>query len=326
VLLVVFTSSDSYTTYKDTYNSANEGAASVLANDFDTDGQPLTASLVSGPSHGSVVMHTDGSFVYTPNSGFTGSDSFVYQAADSVASANATATITVSNAFGAQVNAPDQPFAGVIAESPFATSQLTAAALTPYALGHGHDLTYNSLTADVMPIISVETAVGSSGGGTTVPVPDSIEMHATFGGLTASTLYFNNSGITAGNDVYFADQLDASSLATGHYQYQVTLIAHYGSTTSTRVFSGYQDIVNRQSSEFGPGWTLAELDKLAVGGTGGVLWAGGTGGTAWFTDTGGGTYSSPAGPMAFSTLTKSGSNYILTDKFGNVENFNSTDK
>src|SRR5205823_2375327 len=99
---------------------------------------------------------------------------------------------------------------------------------------------------------------------------------------------------------------------------------HYGSTTSTRILTGYQDIVNRQSSEFGPGWTLAELDKLAVGGTGGVLWAGGAGGTAWFTDTGSGTYSSPAGPLASSTLAKSGSNYILTDKYGNVENFDST--
>src|SRR5205085_4320070 len=109
---------------------------------------------------------------------------------------------------------------------------------------------------------------------------------------TANTLYFSNTGISTLATVRFADQLDASSLATGHYQYQVTLIGHYGSATSTRVLTGYQDIVNRQSSEFGPGWTLAELDKLAVG-TGGVLWAGGATGTAWFTDIGGGAYSSP---------------------------------
>jgi VCBS repeat-containing protein len=241
LLAMVFTSNDSYTTYKDSFNSANEGAASVLANDFDTDSNPLTASLVSGPSHGTLSLNANGSFVYTPTAGYYGSDSFVYSAVDALgsASANGTATITVASAFSAQVNAPDQPFSGVIAQNPFSTSQLTGAAQTSYALGHGHDLAYNSLTADVMPIISVESAVGSSGGGTSVPVPDSIEMHTTFGGLTASTLYFNDSGISAGNNVYFADQLDASSLATGHYQYQVTLIAHYGTTTSTRVFTGY---------------------------------------------------------------------------------------
>src|SRR5260370_402931 len=171
VLLTVFTANDSYTTYKDTFNSANEGAASVLANDFDTDGQTLTASLVSGPSHGSVVVHADGSYIYTPNANYYGADSFVYLAADSVASANGTANLTVTSAFSAQTNAPDQPFSGVIAQDAFSTSQLTSAAQTGFSLGHGHSLVYNSLTGDVMPIISVEAAVGTSGGGTTIGVP-----------------------------------------------------------------------------------------------------------------------------------------------------------
>src|SRR5204863_987972 len=119
-------------------------------------------------------------------------------------------------------------------------------------------------------------------GSSTIAVPDSIEMHMTFGGLTANTLYFTNTGIGILDTVRFADQLDASSLATGHYQYQVTLIGHYGSATSTRILTGYQDIVNRQSSEFGAGWTLGEPDKLTVG-TGGGRWACGTTGARWGT-------------------------------------------
>src|SRR5260370_371755 len=135
MLLTVFTSNDAYTTYKDTFNSANEGAASVLANDFDADGQTLTASLVSGPTHGSVVMHADVSFVYVPNANYYGADSFVYLAADSVASANGTATLTVTPAFSAQTNAPDQPFTGIMVVAglptePLSTSQLTGEAQT----------------------------------------------------------------------------------------------------------------------------------------------------------------------------------------------------
>src|SRR5207253_1842011 len=91
------------------------------------------------------------------------------------------------------------------------TSQVTGETQTGFALGHGHDLAYSSLAADVKPVVAVETTVGS----TTVPVPDSFEMHLTLGGIAASTLYFNNTGITAGDKVRFAGQIDASSLATG---------------------------------------------------------------------------------------------------------------
>ena len=54
----------------------------VLANDIGESGQPLTASLFSGPAHGVLNFNTDGSFVYTPAAGFEGMDSFVYVAAD----------------------------------------------------------------------------------------------------------------------------------------------------------------------------------------------------------------------------------------------------
>jgi VCBS repeat-containing protein len=53
-------------------------AAGVLANDTDAQGDPLVASLFSGPLHGSVTLNADGSFSYTPNEGYTGLDSFMY--------------------------------------------------------------------------------------------------------------------------------------------------------------------------------------------------------------------------------------------------------
>lgn len=54
----------------------------VLANDVSSDGQPLTATLVSKPSHGSLTLNADGSFTYTPDASFKGLDRFTYQASD----------------------------------------------------------------------------------------------------------------------------------------------------------------------------------------------------------------------------------------------------
>lgn len=74
-------------------------ASGVLANDTDVDGalSPLTAVLVAGPTNASAfTLNADGSFTYTPNTNFTGADSFTYQASDGLTlSPIATVTINV---------------------------------------------------------------------------------------------------------------------------------------------------------------------------------------------------------------------------------------
>lgn len=55
-------------------------AASVLANDFNDNTDPLTAVLTSGPSHGSITFNSNGTFQLTPNAGYVGSDYLGYQA------------------------------------------------------------------------------------------------------------------------------------------------------------------------------------------------------------------------------------------------------
>jgi hypothetical protein len=52
-------------------------ANGVLFNDSGTN---LTASLISGPAHGTLAVAPDGSFTYTPTAGFAGTDSFTYLA------------------------------------------------------------------------------------------------------------------------------------------------------------------------------------------------------------------------------------------------------
>ena len=68
----------------------------VLSNDTDADGNSLTASLVAGPTHGSLTLNPDGSFSYTPAASYNGTDSFTYTASDGTATSTvATVSITV---------------------------------------------------------------------------------------------------------------------------------------------------------------------------------------------------------------------------------------
>jgi VCBS repeat-containing protein len=71
---------DTYTTDEDTPLAIDAGG--VLGNDTDGDGDALAAALASGPEHGSLELNPDGSFDYTPNPDFNGTDSFSYRASD----------------------------------------------------------------------------------------------------------------------------------------------------------------------------------------------------------------------------------------------------
>jgi VCBS repeat-containing protein len=86
---------DTYSTGEDTALTVN--APGVLANDSDPDGNPLSAALVTGPSHGTLTLNANGSFTYIPAANFNGSDSFSYQASDGTEqSSPATVTISVT--------------------------------------------------------------------------------------------------------------------------------------------------------------------------------------------------------------------------------------
>jgi VCBS repeat-containing protein len=77
-------------------SSLNVPAPGVLANDTDVDGNSLTAILASGPANGTLTFSNNGSFIYVPNSGFLGVDTFTYRANDGQSnSLPATASISV---------------------------------------------------------------------------------------------------------------------------------------------------------------------------------------------------------------------------------------
>ncbi len=110
----------------------------VLANDTDPDGDSLTTTIVSQPSDGSVTFNNDGSFVYTPDTDFFGSDSFTYQASDGLATSNvATVTVNVIS----DGNTANQPFAPVVPGSIddpglLGTRMDTQSGAPPFSLDH----------------------------------------------------------------------------------------------------------------------------------------------------------------------------------------------
>src|SRR5205823_239662 len=130
---------ESYATAEDTALTVNT-AAGLLTHASDIDGDLLSAVLVSGPSHGTLTLNSNGSFTYTPSANYNGSDSFVYQVNDGTADSNlATVSLTIT-----AVN--DAPLA--TAES-YTTAEIGRASCRETAglLAHATDIDGDPLTA-----------------------------------------------------------------------------------------------------------------------------------------------------------------------------------
>lgn len=66
----------------------------VLSNDSDADGDKFSAQLIEDVSNGGLTLKEDGSLTYSPNEGFSGTDSFTYAASDGKDTSNV-ATVTI---------------------------------------------------------------------------------------------------------------------------------------------------------------------------------------------------------------------------------------
>ncbi len=75
-------------------NTLLVSAPGILGNDMDPEGDAVTVTVIIPPIHGSVTVNADGSFTYTPDQGFVGTDQYVYQIDDGL-TAPSTATVRV---------------------------------------------------------------------------------------------------------------------------------------------------------------------------------------------------------------------------------------
>jgi VCBS repeat-containing protein len=90
---------DSYLTDEDTVLTINNGRG-VLANDTDEEDDNLSVSTAKPqilPAHGTLRLNADGSFSYTPEANFNGTDSFSYKANDGQADSAETTVIIKIN-------------------------------------------------------------------------------------------------------------------------------------------------------------------------------------------------------------------------------------
>ena len=67
----------------------------VLGNDVDLDGDALTITESTAPANGNIFVNSDGTITYTPNAGFSGTDSFYYTITDGYAVSTAKVTVTI---------------------------------------------------------------------------------------------------------------------------------------------------------------------------------------------------------------------------------------
>ncbi|MFT3920936.1 MAG: Ig-like domain-containing protein [Myxococcales bacterium] len=85
---------DAYTVTHDHGLAVSSVYLGILANDPDADYDTLTASVNQTTAHGKLSLNSDGTFTYTPDPTFAGSDSFTYTASDGVSASNV-ATVTI---------------------------------------------------------------------------------------------------------------------------------------------------------------------------------------------------------------------------------------
>jgi Bacterial Ig domain/Gametolysin peptidase M11 len=96
----------SYTTLPDQELDV-PAASGVFAAVSGPNGVTLSLSVASGPIHGSLTLAADGSFSYSPDSGYLGSDSFAYRVADpSGHHAVGTVALTIAAPPSASISAP----------------------------------------------------------------------------------------------------------------------------------------------------------------------------------------------------------------------------
>lgn len=142
-------------------------ATGVLANDTDPTNDPFTAVLNSGPSDGALTLNADGSFMYTPEANFNGTDSFTYRAMDATGSSGPqTVTLNV-------LPQPDAPTAMADAYNTNEDTPLNVPA--PGVLTNDGDVDGDPLQAVLFTDVATGTlALALDGSFTYTPAPNAV--------------------------------------------------------------------------------------------------------------------------------------------------------
>jgi len=135
----------------------SEGESDVfnlLGNDSDGDGDSLTILSVGTPQNGVATLLNSGNVRYTPNQGFSGTDSFIYTVSDGTVTATGQVTVVVNSVNDAPVAVDDN----------VSTTQGTAVVID--VLGNDTDPDGDSLTvtsvSNAVPGVATINAAGTA--------------------------------------------------------------------------------------------------------------------------------------------------------------------
>ena len=150
----------------------------VLSNDSASSGA-LTLTVVSAPSHGTATI-IGGRVVYTPTTGYIGSDAFSYTVAATDGGATATAAVALT------VNA-QLLLSGTVSDSPLAAASIvaTVGARTYQAVTSSSGV-YSLLIASAQPTEMVVLSAQGSGAQTAVKLVSLVGDVATIAGLASA--------------------------------------------------------------------------------------------------------------------------------------------
>ncbi|MFN3236330.1 MAG: tandem-95 repeat protein [Pseudomonadales bacterium] len=233
---------DSYDVAFNISFSATLGTDDLLLNDTDAENDTITINLtpVVDVSNGSLSINSDGTFIYTPNTNFTGTDSFVYEITDGNGGVGqGTATLNI-------VGSP-----GVFAQTTgdFSDPSIYSGLAVPDAgddliLDSGVVVTLDATTTGPVTINSLD--IDGSGGqfdldSNTLIVTDEIFT------VAISGLSVTNGNLSVGNTFINNGQLDLksnSTLSVGTFSNELTLNAELGTIAINATSGGNNGTIN----------------------------------------------------------------------------------
>jgi hypothetical protein len=197
------------------YTSVNTVLAdNLLANDFDVEGNTLTAALVGpAPDNGQLVLNSNGTFTFTPDQGFQGTAKWKYQASDGnslsrIAKVQVLVGLHISEATERGDVASDNPLH-------------TGAQTLVQDLGHGKQL-YFRTDQQGSAVFRVDAFVSPS-----IPTPNQITAELTVGTMSPVTVHYDPDSIPgvfgANNRLRFAIQVDEIAMGYRAWTMKVTM-------------------------------------------------------------------------------------------------------
>ena len=238
---------DHYTTTKD--NPLTVMPAGLLANDRDAHSTDvLTARLDRAPFRGTVDVSPDGSFVYTPDPGFVGTDTFRYIVTNVPGLASAPAVVTI------EVTAPCSAVPAVINPTPADGSRVTApvavtATVTPPS---GESVDKWKVTARNL---DAGTPVVLASGTGTPPAPlATFDPTMLVNGSYQILIAVESTGgctTSAVSNVFVTGDMKLGDYQTTYLDMDTTI-----SGIPVRVFRTY-DTTDRRLGDFGIGWRVS---------------------------------------------------------------------